>query len=85
MYLKFNQSWLDLNQSKAFSSIVGLVTKVVAYMINNNEKLPTPLSEKKYSGRFAVRVPSMVHQRLVLEAAERGVSMNRLVSAKLAM
>nr|WP_289707703.1 toxin-antitoxin system HicB family antitoxin [Acinetobacter terrae] len=27
----------------------------------------------------------MVHQKLALEAAERGVSMNRLVSAKLAM
>jgi len=39
----------------------------------------------KYSGRFAVRVTSMVHQKLALEAAERGVSMNRLVSAKLAM
>jgi predicted HicB family RNase H-like nuclease len=46
---------------------------------------PPPLSEKKYCGRFAVRVPSMVHQKLAFEAAERGVSMNHLVSAKLAM
>jgi predicted HicB family RNase H-like nuclease len=46
---------------------------------------PPALSTKKYSGRFAVRVPSMVHQKLALVAAERGVSMNRLVSAKLAM
>lgn len=78
-------SWLDAEQSKAFSGIVDLVAEVVADMISNNEKLPVPLSEKKYSGRFAVRVPSMVHQKLALEAAERGVSMNRLVSAKLAM
>jgi predicted HicB family RNase H-like nuclease len=78
-------SWLDADQSKAFSGIVDLVAEVVADMINNKEKLPTALSEKKYSGRFAVRVPSMVHQKLALEAAERGVSMNRLVSAKLAM
>jgi len=28
---------------------------------------------------------TLVHQKLALEAAERGVSMNRLVSAKLAM
>ncbi|WP_228722423.1 MULTISPECIES: toxin-antitoxin system HicB family antitoxin [Acinetobacter] len=41
--------------------------------------------QKKYSGQFAVRVPSKVHQKLALEAAERGVSMSRLVSAKLAM
>ena len=78
-------SWLDAEQSKAFLGIVDLVAEVVADMISNNEKLPVPLSEKKYSGRFAVRVPSMVHQKLALEAAERGVSMNRLVSAKLAM
>jgi len=61
-------SWLDAEQSKAFSGIVDLVAEVVADMISNNEKLPVPLSEKKY-----------------IEAAERGVSMNRLVSAKLAM
>ena len=78
-------SWLDADQSKAFSGIVNVVAEVVADMISNNEKVPVPLSEKKYSGRFAVRVPSMVHQKLALEAAERGVSMNRLVSAKLAM
>jgi predicted HicB family RNase H-like nuclease len=74
-----------VDQLKAFLGIVDLVAEVVADMISSNEKLPTALSEKKYSGRFAVRVPSMVHQKLALEAAERGVSMNRLVSAKLAM
>ncbi|MFW2093583.1 toxin-antitoxin system HicB family antitoxin [Acinetobacter geminorum] len=39
-------------------------------------------SPKKYSGRFVVRVPSMVHQKLALEVTERGVGMERLVSAK---
>ena len=78
-------SWLDAEQSKAFSGIIDLVGEVITDMINNNEKLPTPLSEKKYSGRFAVRVTPLVHQKLAIEASERGVSMNRLVSAKLAM
>ena len=31
-------SWLDAEQSKAFSGIVDLVDEVVADMINNNEK-----------------------------------------------
>lgn len=78
-------SWLDSEQSQAFSGIVNLVSDVVTDMINNNEKVPTPLSERNYSGRFAVRVPPMVHQKLALEAAERGISMNRLASAKLAV
>jgi predicted HicB family RNase H-like nuclease len=33
---------------------------------------------------FKVRVPPIVHRNLVIEAAEAGVSLNRLVSAKLA-
>jgi len=48
------------------------------------EPVPDPLSEKKYSGRFMVRVPAMVHRALATQAAEQGVSINRLVSAKLA-
>lgn len=41
-------SWLDADQSKAFSGIEELVADVVADMIsnNNNEKVPTPLSGK---------------------------------------
>ncbi|NBY52144.1 MAG: toxin-antitoxin system HicB family antitoxin, partial [Betaproteobacteria bacterium] len=38
----------------------------------------------RYSGRFLVRVPPALHRTLVTEAAEQGVSLNRLISAKLA-
>lgn len=78
-------SWLDADQSKALSGIVEVVSEVVADMLKNNEALPTPICEKKYSGRFAVRIPPRTHQKLVLEAAEHGISMNRLVSEKLAV
>jgi len=40
---------------------------------------------KKYSGRFMVRIPSMVHRTFATEAAEQGVSINQLVAAKLAL
>jgi predicted HicB family RNase H-like nuclease len=49
------------------------------------EVVPHPLADKKYSGRCIVRVPSRVHRALATEAAEQGVSINRLVSAKLAI
>lgn len=39
-------SWLDADQSKAFSGILELVADVVADMNRNNEKIPTALSEK---------------------------------------
>jgi predicted HicB family RNase H-like nuclease len=49
------------------------------------DPMPEALAEKNYSGRFMARMPSLVHRRLATEAADRGVSINRLVSAKLAL
>ena len=42
-----------------------------------------PFSERRFSGRFTVRVPSETHRALTIQAAEEGISLNRLVSAKL--
>ena len=53
-------------------------------MLEANENVPEALSEKLFSGKFVVRVPADVHRLLAIQAAEQGVSMNRLVSAKLA-
>jgi predicted HicB family RNase H-like nuclease len=60
-----------------------VVAEVVADLQANEETIPEPLAAKKYSGRFMVRVPPELHRRLALEAAESGVSLNRLVSEKL--
>ena len=53
-------------------------------MSKSDEELPLPLSSRKYSGKFMVRVPPEVHRHLAMEAVEAGVSLNRIVSAKLA-
>jgi predicted HicB family RNase H-like nuclease len=44
----------------------------------------TPLTEQNYSGRFLVRTSRALHARLILEAAEQGVSLNQWVAQKLA-
>lgn len=77
-------SWLAPTPEKALAGICRLVGEVVADMQAAGEPIPDPLSERQYSGRFMVRVPSLVHRALATEAAEQGVSINRLVSAKLA-
>jgi predicted HicB family RNase H-like nuclease len=77
-------SWLAPTPEKALAGIRRLVAEVVTDMQTTGEPVPDPLSEKQYSGRFMVRVPSLVHRALATEAAEQGVSINRLVSAKLA-
>lgn len=56
----------------------------VSDMRTNGELVPEPLGDRSYSGKFMVRVPPEVHRSLVIRAAEQGVSMNRLVSARLA-
>ena len=60
------------------------VADVVEEMAESGESVPEALSEKKYTGRFKVRTPAIVHRTLATEAAAQGISINRLVSAKLA-
>jgi predicted HicB family RNase H-like nuclease len=77
-------SWLDKTPEAALSGIRKLVAEVVLDMQSNDEKVPEPLATKNYSGRFMVRIPPGIHRELTIEAAENKVSINRLVSSKLA-
>lgn len=76
-------SWLAASPEEALSGIRTLVADVIADMQANAEPAPEPLATRRFSGRFIVRIPPEVHRRLALEAAEAGVSLNRLASAKL--
>lgn len=77
-------SWLTETQESALAGIRQLVADVISEMKNNKEKIPVPISIRKYSGKFMVRIPPEVHRKLAEIAAEEGVSINRLVSARLA-
>ena len=76
-------SWLAKSQEEALKGIRQVVAEVVADMQLSGEPIPEPIATKQYSGKFLVRVPPDTHRRLALEAAEAGVSLNRLASAKL--
>ena len=77
-------SWLASSLEKALKGIRVVVKNSVSDMNQNNEELPVPISTRKFSGKFMVRVPAEVHRHLAIEAAESGVSLNRIASAKLA-
>ena len=77
-------SYLDDTPGKALKNVMKLVKEVIEDMTENGEKVPAPLSEKTYSGKFMVRIPPAQHRHLAIEAAEDGVSLNRHVSSKLA-
>ena len=76
-------SWLAASQEAALKGIRKTVREIVANMKEVGEDVPEPLSTKRFSGRFVVRVPEDIHRRLAISAAEKGISLNRLVSAKL--
>ena len=77
-------SWLASTTEEALKGIQQMVGDIVIDLQSNGEPIPTPLAEKNYSGEFRVRIPSIVHRALAMQAAEQGVSLNRLASAKLA-
>ena len=76
-------SWLAATPEEALRGIRRVVAEVVADLKRNKEIVPEPLATRQYSGKFQVRVPPELHRRLALEAAESGVSLNRLASVKL--
>ena len=52
--------------------------------LENNLSIPVPDVVGNYSGKFVVRLPKTLHQRLAIEAEREGVSLNQLALYKLA-
>ena len=76
-------SWLAATPDEALAGIRRLVWDSVADMQATGETPPQPMADRTYSGKFMVRVPPETHRALAIRAAEQGVSLNRLVSARL--
>lgn len=76
-------SWLATSPEEALQGIRKVVADVIGDMQASGEVIPEPIATRKFSGKFMVRIPPEQHRRLVLEAAEAGISLNRLASSKL--
>ena len=76
-------SWLAPTPEEALRGIHKTVSDVVKDMKAGGERVPAPITSRRYSGKFMVRVPPEVHRKLAVQAAEEDISLNRLVSAKL--
>ena len=76
-------SWLAPSPEAALKGIRKLVAEVVQDMETAGETSPEPISCRSYSGKFMVCVPPDVHRKLAIQAAESGVSLNRIASFKL--
>lgn len=76
-------SWLEESAELALKGIRKIVEDVIKDMESNGESPPEPLSCRKFSGKFVVRIPPELHRSLTIEVEEQGISLNRLISAKL--
>lgn len=76
-------SWLADSPEKALHGIREVVAEIISDMKKRREPIPEPVASKKYSGKFVVRIPPEMHRLLSIEAAEEGISLNRLASTRL--
>ncbi|MBU0479928.1 MAG: type II toxin-antitoxin system HicB family antitoxin [Proteobacteria bacterium] len=76
-------SWLAATPESALRGIRNVVAQAIEDMEQNGEEIPQPIANKNYSGKLMVRLPPEVHRSLAIQAAESGVSINRLVSSRL--
>jgi predicted HicB family RNase H-like nuclease len=76
-------SWLASSQVEALTGLDDLIAETVADMQEQGETVPEPLSERRDSGKFNLRVGECLHRRLAIEAAEEQVSINQLVIRRL--
>ncbi len=53
--------------------------------LENNLPIPVPETENNYSGKFVVRIPKSLHQKLAIQAQKEGVSLNQLALYKLSL
>lgn len=78
-------SWLASAPDKTLEGIRRLVASCIRDMRTEKEEIPQPFTIKNFSGKFMVTVPPETHRLLSIQAAESGISLNRLISSKLAV
>ena len=76
-------SWLASSQVEALTGLDALIAETVTDMQEQGEAVPQPFSERRYSGKFNLRLGESLHRRLAIEAAEERVSINQLVIRRL--
>jgi len=68
---------------KAIAEIKKVVLASIKWMKEEKEILPEPIGAKKFSGKYALRLPKDVHREAALKAAEQGISLNQYFLTKI--
>jgi antitoxin HicB len=68
---------------EAFKNAQNAVASWIRTAKRLKHPIPQPVTERKVSGKFNVRIPKQIHKSLILKAAQEGVSLNHLVTTLL--
>lgn len=60
-----------------------LIDELLAERAEFGQRPPKPIADRRYSGKFIIRTSPGLHGRLMVEAAEQGVTFNHYVACKL--
>ena len=64
------------DETKVYAELCQIVEEWIAVLEGDGHKLPEPLSAKKFSGKFVLRVEPALHRRLAAKALAAGESLN---------
>ena len=69
---------------ETLEGIVDVVRGALDILEEEGREIPIPFGARHYSGKLILRMPPELHRRLAMDAATQGVSINRLVTERLA-
>ena len=71
--------------TELYANLNEIMESYLEIKIENDLPIPIPETAEKYSGKFVVRLPKTLHQRLAIEANKEGVSLNQWALYKLSL
>ena len=71
------------SQKKVFYELCEAVEEAIQILQKEGRPLPAATTNKDYSGKIALRIPSQLHKTLAAKAFQAGESVNKLIQHKL--
>lgn len=71
------------SQKKVFDELCAAVEEAIQILRKEERPLPTTMTNKKYSGKIALRIPPQLHKTIAGKAFQAGESVNKLIQHKL--
>ena len=77
-------SYVGNDPTETLNGIIEVVEGALDILAEEGKEIPIPLGTYNFTGHFPLRMPPELHRVLAIEAAEQKVSLNRLITERLA-